>query len=83
MTVETLISVAVPFTVILGPLFAVLFQISSRLSRIEQRLESDNKRVDEILNKHDKHIHEVRNSLHTISLQLAVFERTNKEKKHD
>ncbi len=67
-----LLAVAVPFTVILGPLFASLFTISSRLAKIEQRLESDNKRVDEILVKHDKHIHEIRNSLHAISLQLAL-----------
>ena len=74
-----LLAVAVPFTVILGPLFASLFTISSRLAKIEQRLESDNRRVDEILVKHDKHIHEVRNSLHQISLQLAIMERKKKE----
>lgn len=79
MTIETLLGVAVPFTVVLGPLFAVLFGISSRLARIEQRLESDNKRVDEILAKHDRHIHEVRNSLYQISLQLAVLEQHKKE----
>mgnify|MGYP002261951572 CR=1 FL=1 len=80
MTIETLLGIAVPFTVILGPLFASLFTISSRLAKIEQRLESDNRRVDEILNKHDKHIHEVRNSLHQISLQLAIMERKAKNK---
>lgn len=79
MTVEMLLAIAVPFTVILGPLFASLFTISSRLAKIEQRLESDNRRVDEILVKHDKHIHEVRNSLHQISLQLAIMERKKKE----
>ena len=74
MTIETLLGIAVPFTVILGPLFAVLFGISGKLAKIEQRLESDNKRVDEILHKHDRHIHEIRNSLHQISLQLATAE---------
>jgi hypothetical protein len=83
MTIENLLAVAVPFTVILGPLFAVLFGISNRLSKIEQRLEGDGKRTDEILHKHDRHIHEIRNSLHNISLQLAVLERNNKEQKHD
>jgi len=79
MTVETLLGIAVPFTVILGPLFATLYGIGSRLAKIEQRLESDNKRVDEILIKHDRHIHEIRNSLHQISLQLAVMEEHKKE----
>lgn len=83
MTIETLLGVAVPFTVILGPLFAILFGISSRLSKIEQRLEGDGKRTDEILHKHDKHIHEIRNSLHQISLQLALLERNNKERQND
>ena len=83
MTIETLLGVAVPFTVILGPLFAILFGISSRLSKIEQRLEGDGKRTDEILHKHDKHIHEIRNSLHQICLQLALLERNNKEKQND
>lgn len=75
MTIESLIGIAVPFTVILGPLFAILFGISNRLAKIEQKLESDNRRVDEILHKHDRHIHEIRNSLHQISLQLAMVER--------
>jgi hypothetical protein len=83
MNIETLLGIAVPFTVILGPLFASLFTISSRLAKIEQRLEGDNKRVDEILNKHDRHIHEVRDSLHRISLQLAIMERQKKETPHD
>lgn len=83
MTIETLLGIAVPFTVILGPLFASLFTISSRLAKIEQRLESDNRRVDEILVKHDKHIHEIRNSLHNISLQLALAERKKKENGND
>lgn len=80
MTIEQLLAIAVPFTVILGPLFAGLFGISSRLARIEQRLDGDSKRVDEVLIKHDKHIHEIRNSLHQISLQLAIMEGHNKEK---
>lgn len=83
MTVEMLLAIAVPFTVILGPLFASLFAISSRLAKIEQRLESDTRRVDEILVKHDKHIHEIRNSLHQISLQLAIMERKKKENSDD
>lgn len=82
MNVETFLSIAVPFTVVLGPLFAVLFGISSRLAKIEQRLEGDNKRVDEILFKHDRHIHEVRDSLHQISVQLAIMER-KKDITHD
>jgi hypothetical protein len=81
MTIEQLLAIAVPFTVILGPLFAMMFGIGSRLSKIEQRLESDGKRTDEILSKHDRHIHEIRNSLHQISLQLAMAEREKHERK--
>lgn len=83
MTVEQLLAIAVPFTVILGPLFAMMFGIGSRLSRIEQRLDGDMKRNDEILSRHDRAIHEIRNSLHAISLQLAAQERRNKENQHD
>lgn len=79
MTIETLLAIAVPFTVILGPLFATLFGIGARLSKIEQKLEGDSKRVDEILAKHDRHIHEVRNSLHAISLQLAAHDIKEKQ----
>ena len=75
MNVETLLAVAVPFTIVLGPLFAMLFSINTRLSRIEQRLDGDGKRNDEILARHDKAIHEIRNSLHAIGLQLASLER--------
>jgi hypothetical protein len=81
MTIEQLLAIAVPFTVILGPLFAMMLGIGSRLSKIEQRLESDGKRTDEILSKHDRHIHEIRNSLHQISLQLAMAEREKHERK--
>jgi hypothetical protein len=81
MSIEQLLAIAVPFTVILGPLFAMMFGIGSRLSKIEQRLESDGKRTDEILSKHDRHIHEIRNSLHQISLQLAMAEREKHERK--
>ena len=81
MSIEQLLAIAVPFTVILGPLFAMMLGIGSRLSKIEQRLESDGKRTDEILSKHDRHIHEIRNSLHQISLQLAMAEREKHERK--
>lgn len=81
MTVETLLAIAVPFTVILGPLFASMFGIHSRLAKIEQQLESDHKRIDEILVRHDRHIHEIRNSLHAISLQLAAYEQAKEKNK--
>lgn len=71
MTVETLLGIAVPFTVILGPLFASLFGIFIRLGKIEQRLDGDKERLDETLRRHDRHIHEIRNSLQLISLSLA------------
>jgi len=70
-SIEQLLAVAVPFTVVLGPLFAMLFNIGQRLTKIEQRLEGDMRRNDEILARHDKAIHDIRNSLHAISLQIA------------
>lgn len=71
MTIETLLALAVPFTVILGPLFAALFTMTARLAKIEQRLDGDSKQNTEVLQRHDKAIHDIRNSLHAISLQLA------------
>jgi hypothetical protein len=71
MNIEQLLAFAVPFTVILGPLFAMLFNIGNRLTKIEQRLDGDMRRNDEILARHDKAIHDIRNSLHAISLQIA------------
>lgn len=70
MSIEQLLAIAVPFTVIVGPLFAMLFGIGSRLAKIEARLDGDAKRNDEILARHDKAIHDIRNSLHAISLQI-------------
>jgi len=78
MTIEQLLAVAVPITVILGPLFAMLMGIGQRLAKIEQQLKSEGQRVDEILARHDKNIHEIRNALHLISLQIAA-----KEKHHE
>lgn len=72
MNVEQVLAVAVPVAVLMGPLFAILFSIQHRLSRIEQRLDSEARRADEILARHDKSIHEIRNSLHAIALQVAV-----------
>ena len=85
MTVEQMLALAVPFTVVVGPLFAMLFSIGNRLTKIEQRLDGDMRRNDEILASHEKAIQDIRSSLHKISLQLAVLERkeTNKEHGHD
>lgn len=71
MTIDDLIKVAVPMMILLTPLFAAMFSIQSRLARIEQRLDLDKERIEESLKRHDKHIHEIRNSLHLISLLLA------------
>jgi len=68
---EDFLKIAVPMTVVLGPLFAAFFSISSRLAKIEQRLDGEKERIEDALRRHDRHIHEIRNSLHMISLSLA------------
>lgn len=75
MTVEQILAVAVPAAALLAPLFGMLFRISGRLSRIEERLAADGRRMDEVLSRHDRQIHDIRNSLHGISLQMALMER--------
>jgi len=67
MTIESFLAIAVPMTVILGPLFGIFV----RLGKIEQRLDGDKERLDDTLDRHDRHIHEIRNSLHLISISLA------------
>lgn len=71
MTFEDFLKIAVPLTVILGPLFASMFTIHAKLARIEQRLDGEKERIEEAIDRHDKHIHEIRNSLHLISINLA------------
>lgn len=75
MSFEQLLAVAVPLAALLAPLFGMLFRIGARLSRIEERLASDSRRIDETLARHDRHIHDVRNTLQSISLQMALNER--------
>lgn len=71
MTIEDFLKIAVPMTVVLGPLFAAFFSISSRLAKIEERIGGEKERIEDALRRHDRHIHEIRNSLHHISLSLA------------
>lgn len=71
MNFEEFLKIAVPMTVVLGPLFAAFFSISSRLAKIEERIGGENKRIDEALARHENHIHEIRNSLQVITLDLA------------
>jgi hypothetical protein len=71
MNLDQFLPYAIASVTLVGPLFASMFAIHSRLARIEQRLDSENKRVEESLERHDRHIHEIRNHLQTISLQLA------------
>jgi hypothetical protein len=68
---EDFLKIAVPMTVVLGPLFAAFFSISSRLAKIEERIGGENKRIDEALARHEHHIHEIRNSLQAITLDIA------------
>ena len=71
MSFEDFLKIAVPMTVVLGPLFAAFFSISSRLAKIEERIGGENKRIDEALARHENHIHEIRNSLQAITLDIA------------
>ena len=71
MMFEDVLKIVVPVAVIVAPLFKILFTINSRLDRIEQRLEMERKQIDDVLARHDRHIHEIRNSLTAITLLLA------------
>jgi len=71
MSLDQVVVYGVASVTLLGPLFALAFSIISRLSKIEQRLDSEDKRVEESLQRHERHIHEIRNHLQSISMQLA------------
>lgn len=71
MTVDDVLKILIPIFILVAPLFKMLFSISSRLDKIEQRLEMEREQIDEILDRHDRHIHEIRNSLTAITLLLA------------
>lgn len=73
METELLVAIIGTAFTIVSPIVAVMFSIGARLTRIETQLRGDARRVDEILLKHDRHLHELRNSLHAISLQLAAY----------
>lgn len=78
MSLDQIIPYAVATVTLIGPLFASMFAIHTRLARIEQRLDGEKERMEESLQRHERHIHEIRNSLQCISLQLA-----KKEGNHD
>jgi len=71
MTFEDVLKIVGPVVVVLSPLFTLLFSVQSRLSRIEERLTLDKEKIEESLNKHDRHIHDIRNTLTGILLTLA------------
>lgn len=71
MMFDDVLKILVPMFVMVAPLFKMLFSINSRLDKIEQRLDLEKRQVDEILTRHDRHIHEIRNSLTAITLLLA------------
>lgn len=71
MTFDDTLKIVVPIVVILSPLFKMFFTISSRLDKIEKQLELDKERIEESLERHDRHIHEIRNALNGIMLILA------------
>jgi hypothetical protein len=82
MNFEEVIKIILPMTILLTPLFATMFSIHSRLARIEQRLDLDKERIEESLTRHDRHIHEIRNSLQFISILLAKRGIYEEEKEH-
>lgn len=71
MSLEQILPYAIASVTLLGPLFGFCFSIISRLAKIEERLSNEDIRVKESLERHDRHIHEIRNHLQSISLQLA------------
>lgn len=71
MTIEQILPYAIASVTLLGPLFGFCFSIISRLSKIEERLSNEDIRVKDSLERHERHIHEIRNHLQAISLQLA------------
>jgi SHS2 domain-containing protein len=71
MSLDQILPYAIASVTLLGPLFGFCFSIISRLAKIEERLNSEDVRVKESLERHDRHIHEIRNHLQAISLRLA------------
>jgi energy-converting hydrogenase Eha subunit H len=71
MNLDQVVVYAVASVTLLGPLFAMAFSIITRLSKIEQRLDGEKERIEESLQRHERHIHEIRNHLQSISMQLA------------
>lgn len=71
MSLDQVLPYAIASVTLLGPLFGFCFSIISRLAKIEERLSNEDVRVKESLERHDRHIHEIRNHLQTISMQLA------------
>jgi hypothetical protein len=71
MSLEQILPYAVASVTLLGPLFGFCFSIISRLAKIEERLSAEDVRVKDSLERHDRHIHEIRNHLQAISLRLA------------
>lgn len=83
MTVEQFLTLAVPVVVLLGPLVAFMFHVSARLGRIEERMTADRERIAEILDRHDRHIHDLRNRVHQLNLQLVARGVLPLEPKHE
>lgn len=71
MAFEDLIKIVGPIVLLLTPLFTMMFQIQTRLARIEKQLELDKERIEEILDRHDRHINDIRRGMTDITLLLA------------
>ena len=71
MNFEDVIKIVVPIAMLLAPLFKILFSISTRLQSIEKQIELDKVRIEEILDRHDRHIHDIRNNLTAVTILMA------------
>lgn len=72
MSVEQFITLAAPVALLLGPLVAFMLNITNRLGRIEERIRADHQSLHEIVDRHDRQLHDLRNTIHGLNLRLAA-----------
>ena len=72
MTVEQFITLAAPVAILLGPLVAFMLNVSNRLGRIEERIKADHQILREIVDRHDRQLHDLKNTIHSLNLRLVA-----------
>jgi hypothetical protein len=70
--VEQFIAIAAPVAILLGPLVAFMLRVSNQLGRIEERIKADHQILREIVDRHDKQLHDLRNTIHGLNLRLVA-----------